>query len=188
MYAVVLSYERRPALRWLDAAHRAGARNDAGGDPTVRAAGRGRGTSDLAIDDRKISGNSMRARRNAFFTTARCSTIFRRARRGTAAGCRRASPSTASRSHGDFLTNVAADAARLRRAIAAAWQAVPADNSMAPPARPPTGCLAVRPPRMERGALKRPRRLPALTSVIRQSRRVLVGMENLTARKRPLYH
>lgn len=75
MYAVVLSYRLRPQLRAIDAAHRfvlerlASAIRDvapqrAAGDIVLR------GTSDLAVrtaagDERKVSGNSMRCRREA---------------------------------------------------------------------------------------------------------------------------
>ncbi|MEN6458576.1 MAG: lipoate--protein ligase family protein [Thermoguttaceae bacterium] len=63
MYAVVLSYQIRPELRLLDTAHRwvldalVGALDRH--VPGVRC----RGTSDLAIGDRKFSGNSARCRR-----------------------------------------------------------------------------------------------------------------------------
>jgi lipoate-protein ligase A len=63
MYAVVLNYELRPALRSLDAAHRfvletllAGLR------PHVADSSR-QGTSDLALGDLKFSGNSVRCKR-----------------------------------------------------------------------------------------------------------------------------
>lgn len=64
MYAVVLSYQMRPQLRVLSEAHRwvLGALGDA-----LRELASGvkcHGTSDLAIDGRKFSGNSARCRRN----------------------------------------------------------------------------------------------------------------------------
>ncbi len=129
MYGVVLRYDRRPQLRALEAAHRLVLETMLAAIAPSRPA-RARGTSDLAIGDRKISGNSMRARRHAFlyhgtmlydFPLLLVSELLRMPPRQP--------DYRQSRSHGDFLTNVAADAARLRRAIAAAWQAVPADNS-----------------------------------------------------------
>jgi lipoate-protein ligase A len=66
MYAVVLSYRLRPALRSIDEAHRfalsaiVGALNQQlKNDSIIRA-----GTSDLAIGDRKFSGNALRCRRH----------------------------------------------------------------------------------------------------------------------------
>jgi lipoate---protein ligase len=64
MYALVLSYKLRPQLRVLDQAHRwiLGTLVSA---LAPLAPGVGcRGTSDLAIDGRKFSGNSARCRRN----------------------------------------------------------------------------------------------------------------------------
>ena len=66
MYAAVLSYKLRPALRSIDQAHRfvldaiAGSLNQQlAGKPILRA-----GTSDLAIGDHKFSGNALRCRRH----------------------------------------------------------------------------------------------------------------------------
>jgi lipoate---protein ligase len=66
MYAVVLSYETRPELRDISRAHAfvldqlATAISDCGAE-AARA-----GTSDLVLAGRKISGNSLRAKRNHF--------------------------------------------------------------------------------------------------------------------------
>ena len=66
MYAVVLSYVRRPELRALDLAHcfvmqsLAAALRPALPDVRVM------GTSDLAVGARKFSGNSMRCKRSHF--------------------------------------------------------------------------------------------------------------------------
>jgi len=66
MYALVLSYQARPQLRVLNQAHRwvLGMLASALGalTPGVEC----RGTSDLAIDGRKFSGNSARCRRDHF--------------------------------------------------------------------------------------------------------------------------
>jgi lipoate-protein ligase A len=63
MYSVVLSYVRRPHLRAVDEAHRfvLGRVLEAVRPhlPTARICG----TSDLAVDERKFSGNSLRCRR-----------------------------------------------------------------------------------------------------------------------------
>jgi lipoate---protein ligase len=63
MYALVLSYERRPQLRMIDETHRhvlgALARSLSKCVPGIKHVG----TSDLSISDRKFSGNSMRCKR-----------------------------------------------------------------------------------------------------------------------------
>src|SRR5580692_1066670 len=63
MYAVVLSYELRPALRSLDAAHSLVMETMASAwAPLVPGVAR-RGICDLTYRDRKFSGNSVRCRR-----------------------------------------------------------------------------------------------------------------------------
>ncbi len=64
MYCVLLSYEKRPQLRMLDQAHRFVM--SAIGEQLKRMGAEVeiRGTSDLAIDGKKISGNSLRCKRN----------------------------------------------------------------------------------------------------------------------------
>ena len=66
MYAVVLSYESRPALRSLDEAHRFVLDTTLSAlRPLVPGVLR-RGTSDLALGESKFSGNSMRCKRRNF--------------------------------------------------------------------------------------------------------------------------
>ncbi len=66
MYAVVLSYERRPALHSLDLAHRFVL------ETTLRSLGpllpgaSHQGICDLVLNNRKISGNSVRCKRRSF--------------------------------------------------------------------------------------------------------------------------
>jgi lipoate-protein ligase A len=125
MYAVVLSYARRPELRAIDAAHCFVL-------STIAAALRSfvpdishRGTSDLAIGDRKCSGNSMRCKREHFLyhgtllydfpleLISECLTMPPRQpdyRRG--------------RGHGDFVTNLPLSAGGLSEAVQAAFGAV----------------------------------------------------------------
>jgi lipoate-protein ligase A len=63
MYSVVLAYEHRPHLRALDEAHRHVLNTVLEALRPFVPAARCRGTSDLAVDDRKFSGNSLRCRR-----------------------------------------------------------------------------------------------------------------------------
>jgi lipoate---protein ligase len=63
MYGVVLSYAVRPQLRALDQAHRWVLRKLAAALGSLTPGVECRGTSDLAFDGRKFSGNSARCRR-----------------------------------------------------------------------------------------------------------------------------
>jgi lipoate-protein ligase A len=63
MYAVVLSYARHPELRMLDQAHQYVLSRIAAGLSTLGIAADICGTSDLARDGRKFSGNSLRCKR-----------------------------------------------------------------------------------------------------------------------------
>ena len=63
MYAVVLSHQSHPELRSIDAAHRHVLGNLAGRLGRFAAGIARRGVSDLAIGERKFSGNSLRIKR-----------------------------------------------------------------------------------------------------------------------------
>lgn len=65
MYAVVLSYELRPELRMLDAAHRFVLETIAAGLRPLLPGVERRGTSDLTLGEWKFSGNSLRCRRKS---------------------------------------------------------------------------------------------------------------------------
>jgi lipoate-protein ligase A len=118
VYSLVLDYRRRPELRPLDQAHEfvlsqvARALRRRG-----LAAGR-RGTSDLALGERKISGNSLRCKRDNFlyhgtilydFDLSLLDDLLRLPpRQPEYRGGRR---------HGEFVMNVPVDADALRTAI-----------------------------------------------------------------------
>jgi lipoate-protein ligase A len=124
MYAVVLGYDRHPHLRAIDAAH-AHVLGLLAGElnrylPGVQCAG----TSDLAIEGRKFSGNSLRCRRDHFLYHGTLLYDFRLSlldelllmpprlpeyRRG--------------RSHGQFVANLSLSARVLRQAVAHAFAA-----------------------------------------------------------------
>lgn len=65
MYAVVLSLARRPELRMIDAAHQVVLQKLATAISSCGVEARCAGTSDVVIGVQKISGNSLRTRRNA---------------------------------------------------------------------------------------------------------------------------
>jgi lipoate-protein ligase A len=66
MYAVVLSYARHPELRMLDQAHQYVLSRIVAGLSTLGVVADICGTSDLARDGRKFSGNSLRCKREHF--------------------------------------------------------------------------------------------------------------------------
>lgn len=124
MYALVLSYEVRPELRPVDRAHRFVLGKIAAALEPLAPGAQCRGISDLAIGDRKFSGNSMRCKRRHLIyhgtllygfpldLVSRCLATPPRQpdyRRG--------------RAHELFVMNLSLDAATLRRVLAAAWGA-----------------------------------------------------------------
>lgn len=124
MYALVLSYERRPLLRSVELAHHlvldtlvAALRPLA---PEVRC----RGVSDLALGDWKFSGNSVRCRRRHLlyhgtllysFPLTLMETYLRRPPREP--------DYRAGRDHRAFLVNLPVEVSALRAALQTAWHA-----------------------------------------------------------------
>ncbi len=124
MYAVALSYQRRPELRSIDAAHRHVLNALVGqiGQFSTRVARRG--TSDLAIGEQKFSGNSLRIRRTHLlyhgtllydFPLEAISRLLVEPPRQPEYRHRR--------SHATFVTNLPATREALAQAVIAAWDA-----------------------------------------------------------------
>lgn len=124
MYAVVLSYQLRPHLRMIDAAHRfvldtvAEGLRASLGEQVQRC-----GISDLAIDGRmKFSGNSLRCCRSHLLYHG---TLLYGFPLELIEACLLTPPRQpeyrAGRGHGEFVTNVHATGDQLRRAITGAW-------------------------------------------------------------------
>lgn len=124
MYAVLLDYRKRPQLRMLDVAHRFVME-------TMQAALRGvglesqiSGTSDLTLDGKKVSGNSLRCKRNwmVYHGTMICDLDIE-----VIANCLgdpvRQPEYRSNRSHREFLTQLDIPVAALRESIARAWSA-----------------------------------------------------------------
>lgn len=129
MYAVVLSYELRPALRAIDAAHRFVLETVLNSLRPVAPVAVREGTSDLAIAGRKFSGNSLRCKREHFLYHG---TLLYDFPLELIDACLRMPPRQPAyrqgRSHSEFVVNLSASAADLRQALVAGWQAEPCDH------------------------------------------------------------
>jgi lipoate-protein ligase A len=130
MYALVLSYDRRPDLRLIDRAHRfvldriANALNDLA--PGLRQAG----TSDLAIENQKVSGNSMRCcRRHMLYH----GTLLYDMPMGLIERYLRTPPREPdyreARSHTEFVANLSISRDDIFSRIVEGWQAVAASSA-----------------------------------------------------------
>jgi lipoate-protein ligase A len=124
MYAVTLSYELRPALRSLDAAHRFVLETVLEGlRPVVRGVMR-QGTSDLTLDGRKFSGNSMRCKRRNFLYHG---TLLYDFPLPIIEQCLTMPPRQPAyrdgRDHRAFVTNLPVDGNTLRSALMETWSA-----------------------------------------------------------------
>ena len=124
MYGVVLSYERQPALRMLDHAHMHVLGFVATALRTIGIAAEHRGLSDLVWNGRKISGNSLRCKRDHLlyhgtllygFDIALISEFLRMPPRQP--------EYRAGREHADFVANLPTTGSELRQALIAAFQA-----------------------------------------------------------------
>jgi lipoate-protein ligase A len=126
MYAVVLSYELRPELRSIDRAHRyvlkiiAEALQKEIVDANIHRAG----TSDLALGEKKFSGNSLRCKRTHLLYHGTLLYKFPLDEVEQLLGMPSRQPDyRANRRHSDFLTNLPLTAAALRQALIEAFVA-----------------------------------------------------------------
>ncbi len=129
MYAVVLSYALRPALRSLDEAHRFVLETTLGGlRPLVPHVSR-QGTSDLTLGPLKFSGNSVRCKREHLLYHG---TLLYDFPLPLVSQCLTMPPRQPdyrqNRPHDAFVANLPLTAAQLRTALIHAWQAVPDDD------------------------------------------------------------
>jgi lipoate-protein ligase A len=122
MYAVVLSHARRPDLRSVDRAHRLvlGTIAAALAVPGLAC----RGICDLALGERKVSGNSARAKRGHLLYHG---TLLYRFPLDLIGRCLAMPPREpayrAARPHDAFVTNLPLDRAAICQALGRAWQA-----------------------------------------------------------------
>jgi lipoate---protein ligase len=124
MYSLVLSLVQQPDLRSIDRAHRFVLDSLAAAfDRLVPGVAR-RGTSDLAIGDRKFSGNSLRLKRNHLLYHG---TLLYDFQLDLVGACLPSPPRQpayrASRSHHDFIVNLPIDRRSIHAAVTTAFGA-----------------------------------------------------------------
>ena len=124
MYAVVLSYQRHPELRSVDAAHQFVMRRMEQALLSLDGNVQMRGSSDLAVNGRKISGNSLRCKRDHLLYHGTILYDFPLSMiEELLATPPRMPDYRKGRNHTDFVTNFPYDVAAIREAIVDAWQA-----------------------------------------------------------------
>ena len=123
MYSLVLSYQLRPHLRVLSAAHREILGTMAAALAPLAPGVRCCGTSDLALGELKFSGNSARCRRQCLLYHG---TLLYDFPSQLIDHCLAMPPRMPAyregRPHGRFVTNLPLTAAVIRQALLAAWQ------------------------------------------------------------------
>lgn len=124
MYAVVLSYQQRPQLAMIDEAHRFVLGTVVRALARIGVAARHQGSSDLTVDERKFSGNSMRCKRTHLLYHGTLLYDFPLELIGECLATPPRQPEyRAGRDHRSFVGNLTADVSDLRRALIAEWQA-----------------------------------------------------------------
>ncbi len=124
MYALVLSLQARPAMRSVGLAHDFVLEMLAAAlRPLARGIGR-RGTSDLALADRKVSGNSVRMKQRHLLYHGTLLVDFPLELIGRVLPMPPRQPEyRARRPHDAFVTNLSLPADAIRRAVASMWKA-----------------------------------------------------------------
>lgn len=124
MYSVILSCERNAALQMVDVAHKYVLGQVAEAVQRFLPAATLQGTSDLTLDDRKFSGNSLRCKRShlLYHGTLLCDFSLDQIGRWLKSPPRQPDYRQ-QRSHQEFLTNLGLDRAQLRTALVEQWQA-----------------------------------------------------------------
>ena len=124
MYAVVLSYDLRPALRAVDLAHRFVMNTLASALKPLVPNVQYRGISDLAMGEWKFSGNSLRCRRDHLLYHG---TLLYDFPLELIEACLAAPPRQPDyrrgRPHGSFVTNLPLKVAAIRAALVTVWNA-----------------------------------------------------------------
>jgi lipoate-protein ligase A len=122
MYALVLSYELRPALRAVAEAHQFVLNTVAAALEPLAPGLRCRGTSDLCLGQRKVSGNSMRAKRTHLLYHGTLLYDFPLDLVGRCLAMPPRQPAYRNaRTHEEFVANLPLEAGTIRRALTRAW-------------------------------------------------------------------
>lgn len=125
MYALVLSYRQRPSLRAVDHAHRFVLGTIAAALAPLAPGLRCRGICDLALGEQKVSGNSVRAKRQHMLYHGTLLVDFPLDLIGRCLKMPPRQPAyRGSRPHEAFVANLPTDAEAIRRVLRAAWDAV----------------------------------------------------------------
>ena len=122
MYAVLLDYRRRPELRMLEQAHRLVMERLQASLERLGVATRWQGTCDLTCQNRKVSGNALRCKRNwlVYHGTLLCGMELDLLTRYL--GMPRRQPEyRQGRSHEQFVTNLPVTPDALKRELARTW-------------------------------------------------------------------
>ncbi|HEY2147825.1 MAG TPA: lipoate--protein ligase family protein [Pirellulales bacterium] len=126
MYALVLSLEARPELRAIDRAHCFVLNHLARAIGTLAPGVAVRGTSDLAIGERKFSGNSLRMKRSHLLYHGTLLYGFPLELIGACLARPPREPAyRAARPHQEFITNLPLDSLALRLAVIDAFRPIP---------------------------------------------------------------
>ena len=124
MYSLILSLAERPDLRSIDRAHRFVLDSLAAAFDRLFPGVARRGTSDLAIGDRKFSGNSLRLKRNHLLYHGTLLYDFPLDLIGVCLPTPPRQPAyRASRSHDDFIVNLPIDRRSIHAAVTTAFDA-----------------------------------------------------------------
>ncbi len=122
MYALILSIARWPELEMLDSAHRMILQRNASALQKIGIDARMQGTSDLVIGDQKISGNSMRRKRDWVLYHG---TILYGLSAKLIQQCLNHAPRQPEyrkgRQHADFVGAISVAATELKSALTTAW-------------------------------------------------------------------
>ena len=123
MYGLLLDYRRRPELRLLDQAHQFVMQNMAAAVGRLGIETRIEGICDLTIDHRKVSGNSLRCKRNWMLYHGTMICNFDRSLIGKCLDWPKRTPDyRADRTHDDFVGSIPSTTRKLGDAIRRQWK------------------------------------------------------------------
>ena len=122
MYAMLISYRRRPALRMIDQTHQFVLNRLAAAIGRLVPGVQVCGTSDLALGGKKFSGNSMRCRKRFLLYHGTLLYDFPLQLVGQCLSMPPRQPDyRRGRNHNDFMTNLPLSGDALRQAVLSAW-------------------------------------------------------------------